>query len=84
MGQLYGSLFQMTSKILLDDFKGAASSMRLIGNNDQILNKAFYFDWPIFKEFIKSEDFKLAYKEIYDEDLGAKENEKVAAEEVEV
>lgn len=61
-------LFKLASQVLSDDFENAVSTMKLIGNNDKIINKAFYRDWPTFMEFRETTEFKKTYKEIYGED----------------
>ncbi len=63
-----GDLFKLASTVLIDDLENATKAMKAIGNNDKVLNKAYYNDWPIFKEFIKTTEFKLAFIEIYGEE----------------
>jgi len=58
-------LFKMACYILLDKFDKAASSMKIVGNQPAMINKEHYYDWPIFKEFRKTEFFKEAYEEIF-------------------
>lgn len=61
----YSDLFKMSSSVLVDDFSAAADYMRTIGNNEKIIHRTHYNDWPIFKEFIKTEEFQLAFQDIY-------------------
>ena len=60
-----GDLFKLASKVLLDDFGSAAEIMKNIGDNEKVLNKTFYKDWPIFKKFRGTEIFKQTYFEIF-------------------
>ena len=60
-------IYKLASYVLLNEFDKAATSMISIGNNPSKLNKEHYFDWPIFKEFIKTKEFKNAFKNIYGE-----------------
>lgn len=60
-----GDLFKLASKVLIDDFVSACEIMRNIGDNEKVLNKAFYKDWPIFKKFRSTDEFKKAYLEIF-------------------
>jgi hypothetical protein len=60
-----GDLFKLASKVLIDDFNSACEIMKNIGENEKVLNKAFYKDWPIFKKFRCSEEFKNTYFEIF-------------------
>jgi hypothetical protein len=54
--------------ILRDNFGAAAALMKKIGDSPQ-LNKDAYREWPIFKRFRKSAEFRKAYKEIFCEDF---------------
>lgn len=60
-----GEIFKLTSSVLIDNFESACKSMKTIGNNDSVLNKAYYDDWPIFKEFRETNEFKSTFIEIY-------------------
>ncbi|MGI4750174.1 MAG: hypothetical protein ACRYFB_06040 [Janthinobacterium lividum] len=60
-----GDLFKLASFVLRDDYLNAATTMRNIGDNSKVLEKSAYNDWPIFKEFKKTTEFKSAFKEIY-------------------
>jgi hypothetical protein len=60
-----GDLFKLASYVLLDDYENAASTMRNMGDNPKIMTKSTYNDWPIFKEFRKTDEFKNAYQDIY-------------------
>jgi hypothetical protein len=64
-----GDLFKLASNILLDKFEEAAQIMRNIGDNNKVVDKSCYKDWPIFKMFTRTEHFKNAYKEIYKTDF---------------
>lgn len=60
-----GDLFKLASKVLTDQFEDACKIMKNIGDNENVLNKANYKDWPIFREFRKTDEFKTTYLEIY-------------------
>jgi hypothetical protein len=48
--------------------------MRRIGSRDTQLEEG-YREWPIFKEYRKSEQFRVAYKEVFGRDFsGLPEN----------
>lgn len=55
--------FRLAVDVLQDDFKSAAACMRKLDKND--MHDIDYKDWPIFKEFRKSEDFLKAFQEVY-------------------
>jgi hypothetical protein len=65
----YSNTFKLASSVLLDDFVKAASIMKVIGANDNDMNKGSYKDWPIFKEFRKTEDFLTTFKEVFAEEF---------------
>jgi len=51
---------------LKDDFQVALSYMNRIGKGGQVPAEA-YSDWPIFREFRKTDEFKTAYEAIFGE-----------------
>lgn len=68
-----GEILKMGSFVLLGEFVSAAESMKLIGDNEKVIHKSSYTDWPIFKEFIETDEFKTAFKEIYKTEPEVKE-----------
>ncbi len=58
--------FKIAVAVLNDDFCKAAEIMKKIGVNGS-LNKAAYREWPIFKEFRKSEKFIEAFEGVFEE-----------------
>ncbi|MCG9910521.1 MAG: hypothetical protein MH137_04390 [Flavobacteriales bacterium] len=60
-----GDLFKLASKVLIDDYVSACEIMKNIGDNEKVLNKTFYKDWPIFKKFRVTDEFKKTYLEIF-------------------
>jgi len=60
--------FKMVQSVLLDDFKAAIDIMKQIGADGDI-NKHFYREWPVFKEIRKSQEFAVAFEEIFGEPL---------------
>ncbi len=57
-------MFQLAVAVLRDDFQAAASLMKLVSIGEQ-LKANDYRDWPLFKEFRKSQIFIDAYQSIY-------------------
>jgi hypothetical protein len=51
--------------VLEDNFSDAANCMRRIGRSNEEINSIAYENFPIFKEFRKSEEFLKAYKEVF-------------------
>ena len=67
----------MAVAVLKNDFPTAVSYMRRIGNGGQVPKEA-YSDWPIFREFRKTDDFKRCYKGIFTEEFpGARDDHNI-------
>jgi len=71
--------YRLAVAVLLDDFSEAATLLRVIGDKGSI-GKDCYQDWPIFKEFRKTDDFLEAYEAVFGEsfvhiELSLKEDE---------
>jgi len=56
--------FQLVKAVLEDDFKQASDVMLQIGC-DGIIKKNDYSDWPIFREFRKSDEFLTNFKQLF-------------------
>lgn len=56
--------FSVCVHVLKDQFAEAATAMRRIGPKGSIKSHE-YIDWPVFKEFRKSQEFKDAYTEVF-------------------
>ncbi len=61
--------FKLAISILNEDYEKAIELMKSIGTSNKHINKDAYREWPLFREFRKTEGFKAAYKEIFNEDL---------------
>lgn len=59
--------FQLARAVLIDDFKTAQKIMLKIGNDQEAISILAYREWPIFKEFRKSNEFLEAYEKIYNQ-----------------
>ena len=65
----YQDIYQIANAVLLDDFKSASLIMKKLAKNESI-NKNIYIEWPLFKEFRKSQFFIDTYKELFGEEFG--------------
>lgn len=65
----YSNTFKLASSVLLDDFENASEIMKGIGANDKDMTKTSYKDWPIFKEFRKTQLFLNTYSEVFEEEF---------------
>ena len=57
--------FRLAEVVLLDRFDDAASIMKRIGKEGDMLNEHGYHTWPLFREFRESEQFASAYEAVY-------------------
>ncbi len=60
--------FQLVKAVLEDDFRQASDVMLQIGS-DGLIKKNDYSDWPIFREFRRSDEFLATFKEIFGDDF---------------
>ncbi len=58
--------FRLANAVLRDDFSDAAMFMRRIGNSGEV-ERFDYNEWPLFKKFRETQEFKDAYYEIFRE-----------------
>lgn len=58
--------FKLAAAVLRDQFDEAAKLVKQIGISDAVAKKD-YEEWPLFREFRKSEQFLSAYEEVYGE-----------------
>ena len=61
-----GLNFQLAVAVLRDEFAKAADLMRVIGPNTSPA-KDSYLEWPLFKEFRKTDIFKSTFEEVFGE-----------------
>ncbi len=71
--------FKLANAVLRDDFDVAATLMRRIGDSGEI-SKPDYRDWPLFKVFRTTGQFRKAHKEIFGEELQPSQQELVSDE----
>ena len=64
--------FKLARSILLDEYDESYKLMKLIGNNPEKISMIHYREWPVFKEFRKTEQFLKAYQEIFNETFDLK------------
>jgi hypothetical protein len=61
--------FAMAVAVLKNDFAKAILCMKRVGDGDQVPKEA-YKDWPIFREFRKTDEFQQSYKDLFGEQFG--------------
>ncbi len=64
-----GNEYKLANEVLRDEFDKAAEIMIKIGNADEIVSKDAYEDWPLFKKFRNSKQFKDTYLSIFGEEF---------------
>lgn len=62
------TMFQIAFKVLTDDYTAASKLMYVIKESGE-LSKAEYQEWPLFKNFRESTEFKEAYRNIFGDDF---------------
>jgi len=72
--------FKLASAVLTDNFDQATRIMKRIGKNNDEVSKEDYKEWPLFKEFIKSEEFLKTYEEVFQEPFLILEKQKLLEE----
>jgi hypothetical protein len=56
--------FGLTVAVLRDEFAAAAALMRKVGRDGE-MKREYYEEWPVFREFRKSEPFAQAYEAVF-------------------
>jgi len=60
--------FQLAEAVLLDDFDRANEIVKRVGAAGSV-EKVNYREWPLFREYRKTEDFKSIFEEVFGEPL---------------
>jgi len=68
-----GTEFKLAVAVLKEEFKEAKKLMIKIGSDDEVFDKGAYQEFPLFKVFRETEEFKEAFKEVFKEDVIIKE-----------
>lgn len=61
--------FLLAKEVLLDNYSEAYKIMIAIGNNETVMAKSFYREWPLFRKIREEEDFKKIFESIFHEPL---------------
>ncbi|WP_157379637.1 hypothetical protein [Burkholderia ubonensis] len=75
--------FALAKQVLYDEFPEAIESMLEIGRNGMFVSQIAYHDWPLFVDFRKRQDFRDAYRKIYDCDFEPSRSDEPKAETIE-
>lgn len=60
--------FQLAEAVLLDDFDKASEIVKRVGTTGSV-EKSNYREWPLFREYRKSEKFQGTFEEVFQEPL---------------
>lgn len=60
--------FALAKAVLINDFSQAVNIMKRIGKGSQIPQEA-YKDWPVFREFRKTPEFRDCYRQVFGEEF---------------
>lgn len=61
-------------EVLRGNYDNAVALMREIGRKGELVGKKGYLYWPVFREFRSSEQFKIAFAEIYGATIALESN----------
>jgi hypothetical protein len=61
--------YKLATAVLEENYSKAIELMKSIGNSNSHVNKDAYKEWPLFRQFRKTNEFKAAYKTIFEEEL---------------
>lgn len=61
--------FKLAIAVLNEDYETAIDLMKSVGTSNKHINQDAYREWPLFRQFRKTDEFKAAYKEIFNEEL---------------
>jgi len=64
-----GKEFKLAVAVLKDDFELAKNLMIKIGDEDEVFSKESYQEFPLFKIFRETDEFKYAFKKVFKEDF---------------
>jgi hypothetical protein len=64
-----GTEFKLAVAVLREDFLEAKKNMIKIGLDDEVFDKEAYQEFPLFKVFRETDEFKEAFKEIFGENF---------------
>src|SRR5690625_4522987 len=62
-------IFKLAVAALREDWSEAADLMESLGPNHKKIGKGEYKQWPVFKWFRKSEEFKKSYEKVFGEEF---------------
>jgi hypothetical protein len=57
--------FKLAETVLFEQYDDAAALMEKIGLVSELINEHAYHEWPLFREFRKTEQFLKAYEKVY-------------------
>ena len=69
--------FQLAVAVLQDNYKSAVMIIEKMGIKGPI-GKAEYAEWPLFKEFVKTDEFTQVYEKVFGEEFEILTSKKVA------
>jgi len=67
--------FQLAVNVIREEFTAAAEQVRTIGSEGEV-TEAAYQEWPLFKEFRKSDEFQAAFRHVFGRDFVLQEQVK--------
>jgi len=74
--------FKLSELVLRERWDEAAVLMREVGSDDQLLSEEAYHLWPLFLEFRETEQFALAYQDLFGHSYSEKVEQDILCAEV--
>ena len=74
--------FKLSALVLRERWDEAAVLMREVGSDDQLLSEEAYHLWPLFLEFRETEQFALAYQDLFGHSYSEKLEQDILTAEV--
>lgn len=65
--------FKLAVSVLREQYTESAKLMEVVGPKHERFTKVSYMEWPLFKTFRETNEFKEAYKKVFNEDFIYKE-----------
>jgi hypothetical protein len=68
-----GNEFKLAKAVLENDYETAKKIMLKVGPEDELISKKAYKEWPLFKKFRKTDEFKNTFFELFNEKFSLEE-----------
>lgn len=70
-----GNHLRLARAVLSDDMDEAVRLVRSLGAGHRVMGKEAYASWPLFRELRETEEFREAYRDVFDEEFRIEEED---------